>query len=118
MIRQNQFQQAAELYAKGLEVAPWWPQGHYDRGYILGELKHYREAIQEMKRYLMLVPSAPDAREVQDQIYQWETVAGPEPFRDCSDCPEMVSIPGKQYAIGKYEVTQQTRAKLRLVLNN
>ena len=27
-------------------------------------------------------------------------------FRDCSDCPEMVEIPGKNYALGKYEVTQ------------
>jgi hypothetical protein len=27
-------------------------------------------------------------------------------FRDCPFCPEMVAIPGKNYAIGKYEVTQ------------
>ncbi len=27
-------------------------------------------------------------------------------FRDCSDCPEMVVIPGTKYALGKYEVTQ------------
>lgn len=27
-------------------------------------------------------------------------------FRDCPACPEMIAIPGKNYAIGKYEVTQ------------
>lgn len=27
-------------------------------------------------------------------------------FRDCPSCPEMIVIPGKNYALGKYEVTQ------------
>jgi len=30
----------------------------------------------------------------------------PKAFRDCEICPEMVPIPGRNYAIGKYEVTQ------------
>lgn len=29
----------------------------------------------------------------------------PVSFQDCSDCPEMVGLPDKGYAIGKYEVT-------------
>jgi len=29
----------------------------------------------------------------------------PASFRDCSDCPEMVGLPDKPFAIGKYEVT-------------
>lgn len=37
------------------------------------------------------------------QIVQQPTVTS---FRDCISCPEMVVIPGKNYAIGKYEVTQ------------
>lgn len=28
-------------------------------------------------------------------------------FKDCPDCPEMLPIPGKDYAIGKYAVTQR-----------
>ncbi len=132
-VKQNQFQQAGDLYARALELAPWWPQGHYDRGYILGELKQYREAMQEMKRYLALVPNAPDARAVQDQIYQWETVVPDlsklKEFQDCPDCPVMVAVPvggfdmggnsgdsaekpvhrvtiAKPFAIGKTKVTQ------------
>jgi formylglycine-generating enzyme required for sulfatase activity len=27
-------------------------------------------------------------------------------FRDCADCPGMIAIPDKNYALGKYEVTQ------------
>lgn len=27
-------------------------------------------------------------------------------FRDCPGCPELIAVPGKNYAIGKYEVTQ------------
>ncbi len=102
MVKQNQFQQAADLYAKGIGLAPWWPQGHYDRGIILGELKQYRAAIQEMQRYVALVPNAPDVRQVQDQIYQWESVSGPE-----LAAPEMIRIPGKNYEMGKYLVTQK-----------
>jgi formylglycine-generating enzyme required for sulfatase activity len=34
-----------------------------------------------------------------------------EPFRDCADCPEMVNIPNKAYALGKYHVTRGEFAK-------
>jgi formylglycine-generating enzyme required for sulfatase activity len=134
-VQEKQFDKAVELYGKALEIAPWWPEGHYNRAGILGETEKYRDAIREMKRYLLLVPDAPDARAAQDMIYQWEGVVGPEPpkagttFRDCPDCPEMVVIPagsfdmgsnngdpnekpvhrvtiGKAFAMGKTEVTQ------------
>jgi tetratricopeptide (TPR) repeat protein len=114
-MQEKQFAKAAELYNKALEIAPWWPEGHFNRALILGETKKYWEAMREMKRYLLLVPDAPDARAAQDKIYQWEGVAGAEPkdlkFRDCPDCPEMVVIPaggtiGRSFAIGKTEVTQ------------
>lgn len=36
------------------------------------------------------------------------TLSEPLPggFKDCANCPEMIVIPGKNYAMGKYEVTQ------------
>ena len=110
-VREKQFDKAVELYGKALEIAPWWPEGHFNRAQILGETKKYRGAMREMKRYLLLVPEAANARAAQDRIYQWEGVAGAEPTRDCPDCPEMLAIPaggtiGKPFAIGKYEVTQ------------
>jgi len=73
-VQQKRFDDAAKLYAKALEVSPWWPQGRYNRGLILGELKAYSEAIRELQKYLKLEPGAPNARAVQEQIYRWESV--------------------------------------------
>lgn len=75
-VRDKQFDDAAELYEEALNVAPWWPEGRFNRALILGELKEYAEATAEMKKYLMLVPGAPNARAAQDKIYEWEGKAG------------------------------------------
>jgi hypothetical protein len=74
-VQEKQFDRAAELYGKVLEITPWWPQGHFNRALILGELKQYHVAMREMKMYVRLAPDAPDARAAQDRIYQWEGVA-------------------------------------------
>jgi tetratricopeptide (TPR) repeat protein len=74
-IHDNDFANAADDYAKALEVAPWWPEGHFDRALVLAQSDDYAEAITEMKRYLLLVPNASDARASQDKIYEWERKA-------------------------------------------
>ena len=75
-VRDKQFADAAQLYGKALDIAPWWPEGHFNRAIVLAETKYYLGAIREMKRYLTLVPDAPDARAAQDKIYDWERKAG------------------------------------------
>ena len=72
----KKFDAAAELYGKALAIAPWWPEGHFNRAIVLGENRYYQGAMREMKRYLILVPNAPDARAAQDKIYAWELKAG------------------------------------------
>jgi tetratricopeptide (TPR) repeat protein len=67
---------AESLYGKALDAAPWWPQGRFNRALILGELGRYTEATREMKKFLSLVPDAPNARQAQDKIYVWEGKAG------------------------------------------
>jgi tetratricopeptide (TPR) repeat protein len=74
-VQQKQFVTAAEFYGKALEIAPWWPEGHFNRAIILGETKQYQDAMIEMKHYLLLVPDAPDARAAQDKIYEWDVGA-------------------------------------------
>jgi formylglycine-generating enzyme required for sulfatase activity len=132
MVQEKQVGKAIELYGKALNIAPWWPEGHFQLALILGETKKYREATLEMKRYLLLAPDGADARSAQDKIYQWEMVTTPEAgktYKDCPECPEMVEIPmgsfdmgsnngesdekpvhrvtiTKSFAIGKTEVTQ------------
>jgi formylglycine-generating enzyme required for sulfatase activity len=102
-VQEKRFDQAIELYGKALEVTPWWPEGYYKLALVLGEKKNYREALREMKRYLLLAPDAPEARAAQDKIYQWESVTGAEAgktFKDCPACPEMVEIPPGSFAMG------------------
>jgi regulator of sirC expression with transglutaminase-like and TPR domain len=75
-VSEAHFQEAAALYAKALDLAPWWPDGHFDRAIVLGETGGYRVAILEMKHYLQLIPDAKDGRVAQDKIYEWERKAG------------------------------------------
>jgi hypothetical protein len=71
-IDRKDFDAAADYYQQALDVAPWWPEGHYDRAVVLSETDDFPDAIIEMKRYLVLVPNAPNARALQDRIYKWE----------------------------------------------
>lgn len=117
MVQEKQPDKAIVLYGKALNVAPWWPEGHYQLGLLLGEAKKYRDAMQEMKHYLLLAPEGADARAAQDKIYQWEVVIEPETgktipeavkalpeagktFKDCPTCGEMVEIPAGSFDMG------------------
>lgn len=71
-IRENRLEDASRLYQATLTEHPGWAFGHYNHALLLGELEFYPIAIWRMRIYLVLTPGAPDARAVQDQIYQWE----------------------------------------------
>jgi tetratricopeptide (TPR) repeat protein len=71
-VNEKRFQDAADLYAKALYIAPWWPEGHFNAALILGDLHQYDKAIHHLQKYLLLVPNAQDARAAQDKIYAWE----------------------------------------------
>lgn len=75
-VSDKNFAEAALLFRQALENAPWWPEGHFNLALILGETQEFDTAITEMKRYLALVPGAPNARAAQDKIYVWERKAG------------------------------------------
>ncbi len=71
-VRDNDLDGAAEYYEKAIDVAPWWPGGHFNRALVLSQTGEFSDAIAEMKRYVELVPDAPDVRDAQDKIYDWE----------------------------------------------
>lgn len=75
-VRDKAFDDAADLYAAALKIAPWWSAGHFNRALVLGETGDYEMAMRGMNYYLQLVPDAPNARAAQDKIYQWERKAG------------------------------------------
>ena len=71
-LREKRFEDVASLYGEALEIAPWWPAGHYNLALVLSELKDYPEAIVEMNRYMRLSPDASNIRAAQDEIFKWE----------------------------------------------
>jgi len=70
--RDKDLLKAIKAYSKVLDVAPWDPQAHFNRGFLEGEQQQYQAAIYDMGVYLKLMPNAEDARAAQDQIYQWQ----------------------------------------------
>lgn len=78
-VRDKQFIDAADYFGAALQVAPWWPAGHFNRALVLGEAGDYEAAQREMVYYLKLLPDAANARAAQDKIYDWERLqAAPE----------------------------------------
>lgn len=71
-VKEKRFLDAVEAYDQALQIAPWWPQGHFNAALILAELKVYGLAVDEMQRYLLLAPDAANARQAQDKIYDWK----------------------------------------------
>ena len=65
--RKGQFNDAVDDYAQALEIAPWWPEGHYNMALNLAQAKDHKGAIDydaamdEMQCYLMLAPESSDA---------------------------------------------------------
>lgn len=74
-LKEHHVPEAAKLYRDAIKNAAGWPEGHFNLALLYGELEFYTDAINEMRRYLFLVPTAPDARAAQDKIYDWELKA-------------------------------------------
>lgn len=71
-VREMRFADAADAYLDGLKVAPAWAEGQFNVALVLCEIYFYDDAIFHMRRYLALVPNAPDARAAQNKINAWE----------------------------------------------
>ena len=67
------YTKAIEAYEKAIKIDQVsYPAAYYNLALLLAEKKDLKEAINNMKKYLLLVPNAPDARAAQDKIYEWE----------------------------------------------
>ncbi|MCX5721633.1 MAG: tetratricopeptide repeat protein [Nitrospirae bacterium] len=87
------YDEAITLLSQGLEAAPWWAEGHFNRALLLANQNRYQEAVTSMKQFLILTPNAPDARASQDKIYEWELKAGPVTASGLSANPGASSSP-------------------------
>lgn len=70
--REGRFEDASQLYADTTMLVPWWAEGHSELALLSGAVGHYSQAIREMKCYVTLAPNAPDIRNAQDKLYEWE----------------------------------------------
>ena len=68
---------AAERYRKVVDLAPVvYPAAYFNLALLYEQQERYPQAINAMKKYLLLQPAAQDARAAQDKIYGWEMLAG------------------------------------------
>ncbi len=69
----KEYQEALDLYKKAIKVnSVSYPSAYNNMALIAAQIQDYWYAILNMKKYLMLVPEASDARAAQDKIYEWE----------------------------------------------
>ncbi len=72
---QRAYNVAIEFYIKATEINQTsYPAAYYNLALLSANVSKFYEAIYYMKKYLMLVPDAEDARKAQDKIYEWEAV--------------------------------------------
>lgn len=77
MTQKKQFDKAMALYGKALDIDPLsFPAAYYNMALIASQQGRYNAAILSMRKYLLLVPDAEDARSAQDKIYEWEAAVG------------------------------------------
>jgi tetratricopeptide (TPR) repeat protein len=75
--QQKQYERAIELYIKALNLDQTsYPAGFSNLALLNAQVNNFDAAVYYMKKYLMLVPEAQDARSSQDKIYEWEARIG------------------------------------------
>jgi len=74
----NDTDKALDEYDAALVAAPCWAQGRYQAALLEAQVGYYPVAIQDMKKYLLLVPDASNAQSVRDQILVWNGRMGIE----------------------------------------
>jgi tetratricopeptide (TPR) repeat protein len=71
--QQKMYTKAIELFKKAIEVDQTaYPAGYSNLALLSAQINNFDGAIYYMKKYLMLMPDASDARSAQDKIYEWE----------------------------------------------
>lgn len=71
-IREKDLNRAIAHYESGLLIFPMWPEAWFNMALIYGELQDYGNAANSMRRYLELMPNAPDAQAAREKLVIWE----------------------------------------------
>lgn len=74
---QKNYTKAIALYIKAIETDQTsYPAAYSNLALLSAQVGNYYDAVYYMKKYLMLMPEAEDARSAQDKIYAWEAQLG------------------------------------------
>jgi len=77
-VSRNDLDKAMDEYDAATGVAPCWAEGRRQNALLEGQTGWYFVAVQNMKKYLLLVPDAPDAQAMRDHIVVWNGRMGVE----------------------------------------
>ena len=67
----NDRDRALDESDKAVDTAPCWAQARYQAAQLEAQVGYYPVAVQDMKKYLLLYPDAPNAQAARDQILVW-----------------------------------------------
>lgn len=69
----KEYAKAIDAFQKAIDVDPVsYPPAYFDLALLSAQMQRFKPALVYMKKYLLLVPDAKDARAAQDKIYDWE----------------------------------------------
>ncbi len=69
----KKYNEAIRVYEQAIALDQTaYPAAYSNLALLSAQVKRYDNAIYNMKKYLLLVPEASDARGAQDKIYEWE----------------------------------------------
>jgi len=74
-VAQKNLPAAIEDYEAGVKLDPTWAQGWFNSALLYAEQQDYESASFNMKRYLILLPDAPDAPAAREKLLLWEARA-------------------------------------------
>ena len=66
------YEEAIREFEQAVSLAPDWPAPYFNLGCVQKEVGKYQEALDNYRKYLELVPNAPDAEQVQTELDQIE----------------------------------------------
>lgn len=74
--KNNDYADAIRAYRLAYSCASWYPALSYNLALLYAQQKDFHDAIGYMNAYIRLAPDAPDAKQAQDKIYEWNADAG------------------------------------------
>jgi hypothetical protein len=77
-VSRNDLDKAMDEYDAAIGAAPCWAEGRRQDALLEGQTGWYFVAVQDMKKYLLLVPDAANAQAMRDQIVIWNGRMGIE----------------------------------------